>query len=65
MYKINKGLIYAKAENIYIYIYIYNMNYNSSMEVERHIVKKKKYILLRKSLHVYICVYLIAYGQPL
>ena len=41
------------------------MNYNSSMEVKRHIVKKNIYILLRKLLHVYICVYLIAYGQPL
>ena len=52
MYKIIKGLIYAKVKNIYIY----KMNYNSSMEVECHIVKKNIYIIEEIATRIYMCI---------
>ena len=65
MYKINKGLIYAKSgEYIYTYIKLIIIVYGGGTPYskEKYIYI---YILLRKLLQVNICVYLIAYGQPL
>jgi len=63
MYKINKGLIYAKSgEYIYTYIKLIIIVYGGGTPYSK---EKYIYILLRKLLHINICVYLIAYGQPL
>ena len=58
MYKINKGLIYAKAENIYIHIY--EMNYNSKYGGG---VKKYIYILyiIEEIADTYIYIYIYIY----